>query len=59
METTAIPSAPDSNRERLRLAIRLLRQVLETWDEDDVVEYGSDLSFDELIAELASIEPGL
>lgn len=43
--------------ERLRLAINLLSDILENWDEEEVVFYPETLqSFDELIASLRDVE---
>lgn len=43
-------------KEKLAKAIELLREVDKDCDNFELVEYGSKLSFDELIAELESIE---
>ena len=45
-----------TNKEKLAEAVRLLREVNATWNEDEVEEYGSKLSFDELVTEVASVQ---
>ena len=44
-----------TNAEKLEKAKTLLNEINESWDEDDVLEYESKLSFDELVAELNGI----
>lgn len=45
-----------TNKSKLEEAIKLLWQVVDTWDEDDVIEYKATMSFDEIVAELQSIK---
>jgi len=45
-----------SNGELLEEAKANLRQVLENWSEDKVIEYGSTMSFDELVSEIEAIK---
>ena len=44
-----------TNAEKLEKAKLLLNEISDTWSEDAVLEYGSKMSFDELVAELDSI----
>lgn len=44
-----------TNKEKLSKAKQLLNEVAENWDEKEVKEYGSDISFDELVNEINTI----
>jgi len=43
------------NKEKLEEVKRLLREINKNWNEEEVLEYGSKLSFDELVSEVESI----
>ena len=46
-----------SNQAKINEAVKLLSEVVESWDESKVVEYPSELSsFDEVVSALAAIE---
>jgi len=44
-----------SNKEKLEKVKALLASISETWREEDVLEYGASMSFDELVAEIHTI----
>ena len=44
-----------TNAEKLEKAKKLLGEINDSWSEDEVLEYGSKFSFDELVAELDGI----
>jgi len=45
-----------SNKEKLITAQKLLNEVVEDWKEENISKYGSKFSFDELVAEINTIE---
>lgn len=46
-----------SQSEKMRMALKLLHEVCEAWNEDNVLNYPQDLpSFDEVVMALEEIE---
>jgi len=44
-----------NNYEKLELAKKLLREISDNWNEDEVEQYACSMSFDEFVMELHGI----
>ena len=45
-----------NNKEKLKIAQKLLTEIVENWNENEVEFYDSKFSFDELVSEINSID---
>lgn len=45
-----------TNKNKLEEALKLLWQIVDTWNDDDVLEYEATMSFDEIVAELQMVK---